>query len=273
MAVVIPCLDARKDIGVTVRACRAIPSVDLIVVVDDGSTDDTAQSARSAGAVAVRHSVTRGRASAMETGVKVVAMRDRADWPPRLILFLDQDLGDSAIEATKLVEAVTSGIADCAIGVTPAQEIGRFTRSEALVAKGVRLATGWEPIAPLATRRCVTRAVLNAVMPFSTGWGADAGITIDLLVEGFSVVEIPCNFQPLQEPPKLPLRSRLARYRDLWVAIWMRRLWRQRIPLPQRGAQSAIPLGDPYVPLNSQEVHSSGVDNSGSSDPEGPRQV
>lgn len=108
VAVVIAARDDREAIPATVRACYAIPDVDLIVVVDDGSDDDTAHAARGAGAVVVRHSVPRGRASALETGVKVVAMRDRVDWPARHLLFLDPNLGDSAVEATALVDAVNS---------------------------------------------------------------------------------------------------------------------------------------------------------------------
>ena len=73
VAVVIAARDDRETIPATVRACYAIPDVDLIVVVDDGSDDDTAHAARGAGAVVVRHSVPRGRASALETGGAVDA--------------------------------------------------------------------------------------------------------------------------------------------------------------------------------------------------------
>ena len=73
-AVIIPARDEADRISATVRACRSIPRVDLVVVVDDGSTDGTQDHARAAGAVTVRHSVGRGKASALETGVSVVGM-------------------------------------------------------------------------------------------------------------------------------------------------------------------------------------------------------
>ncbi len=249
VAVVIPCRDARNTIASTVRACRAIPAVDLIVVVDDGSNDETLQAARSAGAVAVRHSVQRGRASAMETGVKVAAMRDRSDWPPRLVLFLDQDLGDSAVEATGLVDAVLSGLADCAIGV-PAKAVPSATLVSAT--KGVRRTTGWETSFALSTNRCLTREAVNATMPFSSGWGVDVGMTIDLLVEGYSLVEIVCNFHHLAKSQWK--QQRRARYWDTWVAVRMRRLTRHRVPISRRIAASSQQVGKPYQMVSSGPV-------------------
>ena len=246
VAVVIPCQDVRNYIAATVRACRAIPSVDLIVVVDDGSTDDTSQVARSAGAVAVRHSVPRGRASALETGVKVVAMRDREDWPPRNLLFLSPDLGDSAVEANALVQAVNDKLADCAIGISPENERGSRVRLHSVVWKGIRKSTGWDSAEPLSLHRCITREAVTEIMPFAAGWGVDAGMTMDLLEDGFSIMEIPCNFQHLGLVKKEGLGHRRARYWDTWLAVKLRQLRRPRVKLAQRLARGSQEVGEPY---------------------------
>lgn len=245
VAVIIACRDARTCIASTIRACRAIPAVDLVVVVDDGSEDNTAQIARSAGAVAVRHSVSRGRASALETGIKVAAMRDRADWPPRLLLFLDPDIGESAVEASALVEAVISGLADCAIGVpvTP----GKLDTPNQVARKGLRRATGWYSTLPLSTQRCLTRAAVNAVMPFSSGWGVDIGMTIDLLAKGFTLVEIPCDFQHMMDPVHRHDGRKGTRYGDVWLTVNMRRLAGTRLPRPLRTPIEDQGPGIPYT--------------------------
>ena len=53
VAVIIPAKDEADSIGATIRACKALPRADLFVVIDDGSTDNTGEAARSAGAVVV----------------------------------------------------------------------------------------------------------------------------------------------------------------------------------------------------------------------------
>ncbi len=223
VAVVIAARDDRHTIAATVRACRAIPRVDLIVVVDDGSEDDTGAVARMAGAAVVRHSVPRGRPSALETGVKVVAMRDRADWPARHILFLDPDLGDSAVESSVLVDAVMSGECDCALGV-PEYLDPLQLRGPARSAARKLLATGLILRDPMATNRCLTREALTSVMPFHVGSAVDLAMTMDLLAKGAKVSEFPCAFEhvPNESKPKgsiwRPSRS------DAWVVLQTSRI-------------------------------------------------
>lgn len=194
VAVVIPAKDEGKSIAATVRASKAIPRADLFVVIDDGSSDNTGDAARSAGAVVVRHSINRGKASAMETGAKIVAMRDSEEGPARLILFLDADLGDSAAETYPLVEAVLESNVDCAIANLPKQHgaggHGFVTR---LARNAIRWATGWEPTQPLSGQRCLRSEAFFSCLPLSSKWGVETGMTIDLLVNGFSVQEVPCD--------------------------------------------------------------------------------
>jgi glycosyltransferase involved in cell wall biosynthesis len=65
-AVVIPCRNEAASIGKIVSAVRLqLPSV---IVVDDGSTDDTAERAFAAGAETLRHPANQGKGAALRTG-------------------------------------------------------------------------------------------------------------------------------------------------------------------------------------------------------------
>lgn len=180
--------------------------------------------------------------------MKVAAMRDRADWPPRLLLFLSADLGESAVEASALVEAVVTHEADCAIAVPPAVSpaVGR-SLAENMARKGIRRATGWEPQGPLAEQRCLTREVLNAVMPFASGYGLEPAMTIDLLVAGFTVMEVPCAFTHLGSDHTIGELNRNARYADAWWAIQQRHLRGVRLsPEVRKASGRTQRAGRPY---------------------------
>lgn len=248
VAVVIPAHNVARDVAHTVRSCRAIPGVDLIIVVDDGSTDDTARAARAAGAVVVSHTVERGRSSAMETGVKVAAMRDPMDAPGRHILFLSGDLGESAVEASALVTAINSGLADCAVGIAPeTHESPRHSFAVNLARSTIRRTTGWEPLSPLSHERCLTREALNAAMPFSNGFGLEVGLTIDVLAAGLSLVELPCAFTHLGSDRRRGEFNRPARYADTVRATIRKWMGRRRLPIEMRGpGPRDQELGRPY---------------------------
>ncbi len=79
VAVVIPAKDEAARIAATVAAARTIDGVDLVVVVDDGSTDQTAALATGAGATVTRHQRTRGKAAAMQTGADLVRLLDQEE--------------------------------------------------------------------------------------------------------------------------------------------------------------------------------------------------
>lgn len=233
VAVVIPAKDEAKRIAATVRSARAIPHVDLVLVVDDGSEDETQHVARDAGAVVVRHSHNRGKAAAMETGAAVVAMRDADGRPPRLLLFLDGDLGDTAVNTAPLVAPVREGVADVAIALLPPQP-GAGGRGIVVGAarRAIQSLTGWSPTQPLSGMRCLTREAFEAATPLAHGWGVETGMTIDLLRQGYVAVEVPCDLR--HRPSANDLKGqmhRAAQYRDVMFAVNARRV---------RGAVDAV---------------------------------
>jgi len=116
IAVVIPAFNEQLSIG---RVVSAVPQwVDDIVVVDNGSTDRTAEHARACGARVVSEP-RRGYGSACLAGI--AALRD-----PGVVVFLDGDFSDYPDEMNLLVDPILRGEADMAIGsrVLGRREVG-----------------------------------------------------------------------------------------------------------------------------------------------------
>lgn len=228
VAVVIPAKNEERRIAATVRAARAIPNVDLVLVVDDGSEDATQHVARDAGAVVVRHSHNRGKASAMETGAAVVAMRDAPDRKPRLLLFIDGDLAESAVNTAPLVPPVLEGAADVSIALLPPQPgAGGRGIVVGLARRSIQSMTGWTPTQPLSGMRCLTREAFEAATPLARGWGVETGMTIDLLTKGFVAVEVPCDLRHRASGSDLKGQlHRAAQYRDVLLAVNARKVRR-----------------------------------------------
>lgn len=195
VAAIIPAKDEQDRIAATVEATKSIPGVDLVIVVDDGSTDRTSAAATEAGAVVVGHARNQGKAAAMETGATALAAieaREAGRTAPRALLFLDADLESTAANARPLVGPVLTGEADMTIGVLPTQRTEGGGRGLVvdLASGGIARATGWTPRQPLSGQRCLTRAAFEAGLPLAQGFGVETGLTIDLLRAGFRVVEI-----------------------------------------------------------------------------------
>lgn len=253
VAVVIPAKNEAERIEATIASARGIPGVDLVVVVDDGSSDATSAVAMGADALVVRHKTNRGKAAAMATGAQMVAIQEgaeRADGgedfseelhaeprspghtgplpviddrapEPRALLFLDADMGESAAAAQPLVEAVLGEGVDMAIALLPPQSgaggMGVVVRT---ARRGILRATGWEATQPLSGTRCITRETWDACQPLAPGWGVETSLTIDALTAGFWVKEIPADLH--HRATGNDLRGRLhraAQLRDVLRAL------------------------------------------------------
>lgn len=82
-----------------------------VVVVDDGSTDNTLETALQYGAVGIRHRINRGQGAALVTGIRYVLRRGAT-----VVATLDADGQHDPDDLTALAEPVITGQADVAVG-------------------------------------------------------------------------------------------------------------------------------------------------------------
>ena len=209
--IVVPAKDESSRIAATVAAALTVDP--LVVVVDDGSTDDTARVAEACGARVVRHERNRGKAAAMETGAAFAPEEP-------FVLFLDADLRETAAEGARLLDVVRRGEADCAIATLPPVRGGGHGFVVRLARDGIERATGWAPAQPLSGQRCLTRTAFRAVLPLADGFGVETAMTIDLLLHGFRVVEVPVEMAHRVTGTSWRDRvHRLRQYRDVRRAL------------------------------------------------------
>jgi glycosyltransferase involved in cell wall biosynthesis len=185
---IIPALDEEDAIGAVVRGIAG--HVDVVIVVDNGSTDRTAAVAASAGADVVAEP-RRGYGRACLAGIA----RAR-ELGASIVVFLDADGSDDPSDAPGVIGPVAAGRADLTLGVRTG------ARVEPGAMTGVQRFGNW--LAPLLIRASVG-ARYDDMPPFKACSAAALdrlrlsdvghGFTIELLMraheEGLRVEQIP----------------------------------------------------------------------------------
>ena len=101
IAAIIPAYNEEKHIGDVVRRTRQ--KLDDVLVVDDGSADETAERAREAGAEVIMHEQNRGKGETIKTG-----LRHWQDRQAEFVIILDADGQHRPEEIDHFVNAAVS---------------------------------------------------------------------------------------------------------------------------------------------------------------------
>lgn len=236
VACVIPARDAADWIQATVTAARALPGVDVVIVTDDASNDETASIAAASGAIIATHQRSRGRAASIESAVNALGVLEQRDKRPECgtILLLDADLGAAAAGAQHLIGPIVTERADLAIAIPPQPVDGTRAAEadlvEATAARGIAELAHWTTRAPLATNRSLTRRAYELASPLAAGDGSDVGMTIDVLRAGLRVREVEIDLRGADEPSGLAARlDRALVLKDVTRALAARGLVRQSL--------------------------------------------
>lgn len=194
VTVLLPAHDEAATIAEVVEACRAsTPDLLEVVVVDDGSTDDTAARAQAAGARVFRLSRNRGKGGA----VRFVAPHLRGD----VVVLLDADGQDDPREIPLLVDALTPDVAlvigSRFIGTFQPGAISTVNRYATEVINGLfNLAFGARVTDTQAGFRALRRELLTSLRIRARHYDIETDMLCQIVARGGKVVEVPVTRSP-----------------------------------------------------------------------------
>jgi len=185
---VIPAHNEGERLPETLKGIHSIPNLIEVIVVDDGSDDSTAQAALSAGAELLQATES-GQSSGKGNALRMGFSRARL-LSPQVVLLADADLGSSAskLEALILVLDEQNPIS---IATFPPARGGGFGLVKSMTRRAIARRTGYEFTEPLSGQRALLLPALNVLRGIAPGFGAEVGMTLDLLAAGIVPREIP----------------------------------------------------------------------------------
>ena len=219
----VPAKDRADSIGRTVRALVASSRIDRIVVIDDGSADETSRVAVEAAGDDARVTVLRlgeNRGKGGAVSAAIAASPEASTY-----LLIDADLGDTAGIADALLWPLERDEADLVIGVpvVAAGARGGFGRIKELARSGIRRSSGFESTAPLSGQRAVRAGLLRS-LTLADRFGLETAMTIDAVRAGARVVEVAVDFDHRHTGRSIAGFAHRGRQGlDILRALWSRR--------------------------------------------------
>ncbi len=191
-ALIIPALNEAEVIGAMLRAIPAGVFA-VVIVADNGSTDNTGEIARRAGATVVREPV-RGYGAACLRALTALPEGTKA------VAFMQADGSEDAREAARLLSPIYEGRADLVIGsrtlgqvepgaLLPHQAFGNWLTMALIRILYRRRFTDLGPF------RAISTEALDRLRMTDRGYGWTVEMQVRALQEGLRITEVPVSYR------------------------------------------------------------------------------
>lgn len=185
---IIPAYNEELSIGSVVLQTKHF--VNYVIVVDDGSTDDTSFIAEAAGAEVIRIPQNSGKAAAMMKGFE----RAR-ELNPAIVVMLDGDGQHNPAEIPHLVKPVLAGKADMVIGsrfLIQGNNIPRYRKlGQKTLDVATQMSSGYPSTDSQSGFRAISRKGLRCLDFISEGYNIESDMITHFLQKGLVISEVP----------------------------------------------------------------------------------
>lgn len=200
VSVLIPAYNEALSISAVVSAMSSVAPWREIIVIDDGSSDDTADRARQASAVVVRHPYNKGNGAAVKTGIRRAA--------GEFVLIIDGDGQHRAADSLQLVSRL--GEFDLVVGARSPETQATQTRRVGNAALNwfAGYLTGRHiPDLTSGFRAARREYLLEFLHLLPNGFSTPTTTTLAFIKAGYNVIFEPTEASPRQGDSKIRLAT------------------------------------------------------------------
>lgn len=189
--VAIPCFNEEVAIGSIIL--RSLKYADRVVVIDDGSTDKTAEIAKLAGAEVITHKTNQGKGAGIRDAFRY-AKKFNAD----ILVLIDGDGQHNPDEIPRIIEPILKGKADIVNGSRFLEKNGNHVPKYRRVGQEIlTLATNFETKRKITDTqngfRAFSKNSFNVFAFEQNGMGIESEMLIEASNTSLRIIEVPIN--------------------------------------------------------------------------------
>lgn len=186
--VVVPVYNESDLIKETIDGLKEVKYIDEIVVVNDGSKDDTLEKISKLDVTVIDLQRNHGKGFAMRRAIEILEYE--------YIGFIDGDLGNSSKQIELLFLPIINNEADLSIAQFPKAKVkGGFGILKSFAKAGVYFFTKKEIITSLSGQRVYRKGVIDKIDYIPNSFGIEVAMTIQTIKNGFSIIEVPLTMK------------------------------------------------------------------------------